>query len=202
MVRNILIAVIVCVLLYLGYFAYKTRADKVAVNGGDFTCQGCDTPEQHAQFLKENSGETADGDSERKPTSARVAAEQAATGQPAAAPRSFGTDAAAAAAAPAGTSSMVEPAPVMSAPVVVPTTPDPAATVAGAAPPSLPATDSVSPNPPNGMTFAGKGTYQWYRQGNLTWRVDTTSGRSCIIYATMEEWRKRIVLSHGCGSNA
>ena len=199
MVRNILIAVIVCVLLYLGYFAYKTRAEKVAVNGGDFTCQGCDSPEQHAQFLKENSGETADGESERKTSSSRVAAEQAATTHPVA-PRSFGADAAAA--APAGTSSMVEPAPVASAPVVVPTTPEPGATVAGVAPLALPATDSVSPNPPNGMTFAGKGTYQWYRQGNLTWRVDTTSGRSCIIYATMEEWRKRIVMSHGCGSNA
>jgi len=63
-------------------------------------------------------------------------------------------------------------------------------------------TDSQSANAPNGMRFGGTGTYQWYRQGNLTWRIDTASGRSCIIYATLEEWRKQIVYSHGCGRNA
>ena len=58
-----------------------------------------------------------------------------------------------------------------------------------------PMTDSQSANAPNGMRFSGSGTYQWYRQGNLTWRTDTASGRSCIVYATLEEWRKQIVLS-------
>ena len=61
-----------------------------------------------------------------------------------------------------------------------------------------PATDSQTPNAPNGMHFSGSGTYQWYRQGNLTYRVDTQSGRSCIVYATMEEWRKPYVYNNGC----
>ena len=72
----------------------------------------------------------------------------------------------------------------------------------GSTPVSAPSQDTIAPNPPNGVAFGGTGNYQWYRQGNLTWRVDTTTGRSCIVYATMEEWQKRIVMSHGCGHDA
>ena len=59
--------------------------------------------------------------------------------------------------------------------------------------------DSLPPNAPNGAAFAGTGAYQWYRQGDLTWRVDTKSGASCVDYATIEEWSKPLVYSHGCG---
>jgi hypothetical protein len=65
----------------------------------------------------------------------------------------------------------------------------------------VPATDTISPNPPNGMTFAGSGRYQLYRQGNITWRLDTETGRSCIIFATDEEWRKPRVYHAGCGKS-
>ncbi len=61
-----------------------------------------------------------------------------------------------------------------------------------------PAADSVTPNPPNGAAFAGTGRYQVYRQGNLTWRVNTDDGSTCILFATNEEWRKPVVYSHGC----
>ncbi|MBS1799050.1 MAG: hypothetical protein JSS95_04410 [Acidobacteria bacterium] len=64
---------------------------------------------------------------------------------------------------------------------------------------TVPATDTISPNPPNGMTFAGSGRYQLYRQGNITWRLDTETGRSCVIFATDEEWRKPRVYRAGCG---
>jgi hypothetical protein len=64
----------------------------------------------------------------------------------------------------------------------------------------VPAADTVAPNPPNGLAFGGTGRYQWYRQDNLTWRVDTTSGEACIAFATMDEWKKQIVYSHGCGN--
>jgi hypothetical protein len=60
--------------------------------------------------------------------------------------------------------------------------------------------DTISPNPPNGMVFAGKGKYQLYRQGNLTWRLNTETGQSCIIFATDEEWKKPKVYRAGCGS--
>jgi len=64
----------------------------------------------------------------------------------------------------------------------------------------LPTADTVAPNPPNGLAFGGTGHYQWYRQDNLTWRVNTQDGAACIAFATMEEWKKPLVYSHGCGN--
>ena len=61
-----------------------------------------------------------------------------------------------------------------------------------------PATDTISPNPPNGMVFSGTGHFQLYRQGNLTWRLDTDTGQSCVLFATDEEWRKPKVYHAGC----
>ena len=61
-----------------------------------------------------------------------------------------------------------------------------------------PASDTIQPNPPNGMTFGGSGHYQLYRQGNLTWRLNTDTGESCIVFATEEEWRKPQVYRAGC----
>ncbi len=63
---------------------------------------------------------------------------------------------------------------------------------------SVPAADTISPNPPNGMVFSGKGKYQLYRQGNITWRLNTETGQTCIIFATNEEWKKEKVLRAGC----
>lgn len=60
--------------------------------------------------------------------------------------------------------------------------------------------DTISPNPPNGTAFSGSGRYQLYRQGNITWRLDTETGRTCIIFATDNEWRKPRVYKAGCGS--
>ncbi len=59
-------------------------------------------------------------------------------------------------------------------------------------------TDSIAPNPPNGMTFGGSGHYQLYRQGELTWRLNTDTGVTCVIFATDEEWRKPKVYKAGC----
>jgi hypothetical protein len=62
-----------------------------------------------------------------------------------------------------------------------------------------PAADSIRRNPPNGMIFAGTGKYQLYRQGDITWRVNTQSGDACIFFATGAQWRNPQVYSHGCG---
>jgi hypothetical protein len=64
-----------------------------------------------------------------------------------------------------------------------------------------PRTDTIAPNPTNGQAFTGAGKFQVYRQGNITWRVNTESGESCILFATQEEWRKPIVYSHGCNAS-
>jgi hypothetical protein len=66
---------------------------------------------------------------------------------------------------------------------------------------AVPTGDSIPPNPANGKIFAGTGKFQIYRQGNLTWRVNTETGQSCILFATEEEWRKAIVYSHGCNAS-
>lgn len=104
---------------------------------------------------------------------------------------------------PSESSSMVTtPSDTSKRNIVQPTTnvqPSLSGTVSGA--PVAPATDSISANPTNGMTFTGSGKYQVYRQGNLTWRVDTETGRTCILFATMEEWRKPIVYQHGCNKS-
>ena len=65
----------------------------------------------------------------------------------------------------------------------------------------VPEGDTIGPNPPNGMKFAGTGRYQLYRQGNITWRLNTDTGRSCIIFATDEEWKKPRVYRAGCGKS-
>ena len=97
------------------------------------------------------------------------------------------------------------PAPVSPRKAPFPATAPVTTTVTPAAPPasvtaSLPATDTLSPDAPNGMAFGGSGKYQWYRQGNITWRINTHSGSSCIAFATMDEWQKPLVYSHGCGN--
>ncbi len=63
-----------------------------------------------------------------------------------------------------------------------------------------PTGDTISANPPNGMMFAGRGKYQVYRQGNITWRVNTETGQTCVLFATDEEWKKPRVYRAGCGS--
>jgi hypothetical protein len=62
-----------------------------------------------------------------------------------------------------------------------------------------PAADTIRRDPPNGMAFAGKGKYQLYRQGDITWRLNTETGAACILFATDAEWRKARVFDQGCG---
>jgi hypothetical protein len=187
-----------CILLVVcvgAYFMYDHYHQEKLMGNGDVACTGCMTPEESARFAKEDSGDTADGQSERK---IRTAREEDAAGNPQGAVAAGQVAATPAAAPAAAAASAATPAPgAANQPSKAPG----AYTVSSGAPPAnLPTTDSVPPNPANGARFSGSGAYQWYRQGNLTWRVDTVSGRSCIDYATMEEWHKPIVSSHGCGA--
>jgi len=61
--------------------------------------------------------------------------------------------------------------------------------------------DSIQRNPPNGTVFAGTGKYQLYRQGDITWRLNTDNGSACIIFATDSQWRKKTVYAHGCATS-
>jgi hypothetical protein len=63
---------------------------------------------------------------------------------------------------------------------------------------AAPASDTIDRTPPNGMVFAGTGHIQVYRQGNITWRINTDTGDACVLFATDREWRKPRVYSAGC----
>jgi hypothetical protein len=66
---------------------------------------------------------------------------------------------------------------------------------------TLPATESLSRNPPNRTVLAGTGRFELYRQGDITWRMDTASGKACVLFATEAMWRKPLVYDHGCGNS-
>jgi len=64
----------------------------------------------------------------------------------------------------------------------------------------FPPADTQAPNSPNGIRIPGKGRFQLYRQGDLTFRVDTRTGQTCVLFATYEQWSNPEVYSHGCRS--
>jgi hypothetical protein len=67
---------------------------------------------------------------------------------------------------------------------------------------ALRTSDTISRNPPNGGLFTGSGKYQLYRQGDITWRLNTETGDACILLATDAQWSKTRVFRHGCGSES
>jgi hypothetical protein len=68
-------------------------------------------------------------------------------------------------------------------------------------PAAIPASDTIRRNPPNGQIFAGSGRFQLYRQGDITWRLDTQTGHACILFATDAQWSQARVFGHGCGTS-
>ena len=66
---------------------------------------------------------------------------------------------------------------------------------------TIPAAETISRNPPNGLVAAGTGRFQLYRQGDLTFRLNTESGESCVLFASEAMWRNPLVYEHGCGSH-
>jgi len=210
---GVIVFVLIAILAWYGYQHY-VRQDQ-ADSGAVHWVSGKPSPEEEARFKKENAGETADGQSEHKTLTARQDDANgfqdgaAAAGQTPTTPIAGATaPTATTTAPPAPRTTTPEPQPAPSpypaapAPSYAAQSYPPAPAPTYAAPVGMPMSDSQSANAPNGMRFGGSGKYQWYRQGNLTWRIDTASGRSCIIYATQEEWLKQIVYSHGCGRNA
>jgi hypothetical protein len=65
----------------------------------------------------------------------------------------------------------------------------------------IPASDSIPRNPPNGMLYAGGGKFQLYRQGDITWRLNTETGQACILFATEAQWSRTRVYQHGCANS-
>ena len=65
---------------------------------------------------------------------------------------------------------------------------------------TLPASETISRNPQNGIAAVGSGKFQLYRQGDLTFRLNTDTGQACVLLATDSQWRKPLVYQHGCGN--
>ena len=65
---------------------------------------------------------------------------------------------------------------------------------------AVPASDTIPRNPPSGVAFAGTGKYQLYRQGDITWRLNTNTGQACILFATDTQWSRPRVYAQGCGA--
>jgi hypothetical protein len=88
---------------------------------------------------------------------------------------------------------------------VQPTQPQEVASNAGEQPrgpvTTLPASQTISRNPPNGLVTAGSGKFELYRQGDLTFRLNTETGDACVLFATQADWSKNIVYDHGCNSH-
>jgi hypothetical protein len=66
---------------------------------------------------------------------------------------------------------------------------------------TIPASESLSRQSSNGIVAAGTGKFELYRQGDLTFRLNTESGDACVLFATEQEWRKSLVYEHGCNSH-
>ncbi len=72
---------------------------------------------------------------------------------------------------------------------------------ASPATPQSNAADTLPSSAPEGVATNGSGRFQVYRQGNLTWRVDTGNGSTCVLFATDEEWQKPRVYRRACQQN-
>jgi hypothetical protein len=62
----------------------------------------------------------------------------------------------------------------------------------------IPDRDTFPAFPPDGVRFGGTGRFSWYREGDITWRVDSASGSTCVAFATLEQWRLPLVSRRGC----
>ena len=97
--------------------------------------------------------------------------------------------------APAGASALSGASSTSSSPQPA-TLVGPAGTVS--TPGAAPATDTIAPNPPNGLAFGGAGHFQVYRQGDITWRLDTETGATCVLFATDAEWHQPRIRRAAC----
>jgi hypothetical protein len=64
-----------------------------------------------------------------------------------------------------------------------------------------PVANSLSPHPPAGFVTPSTQKFALYRQGDLTYRLNTQSGQACVLLASDELWHKPIVYQHGCGNH-
>jgi len=174
--NRILIAVLVVFIVVGGYFLWKRNTTGSLLGNGDVI-----THDNGADQSKPDTAANIDGNGEEAhPTPSRSDA-----------PGTINTE-------PTGGATNNQPGAGQYPPA---RSTEPQATMVAGPGTARPAYDTVNPNPPDRVGFGGTGKFMWYRQGNLTWRVNSATGAACIAFATMEEWEKAIVYSHGCGNS-
>jgi hypothetical protein len=63
-----------------------------------------------------------------------------------------------------------------------------------------PTANALSPHPASGFVTPATQKFALYRQGDLTYRLNTQSGQACVLLATDALWQKPLVYQHGCGN--
>jgi hypothetical protein len=66
---------------------------------------------------------------------------------------------------------------------------------------TIPTAEPITRTPQNGIVPASGGKFQLYRQGDLTFRLNTESGQACVLFATQAQWSKTLVYEHGCSNH-
>jgi hypothetical protein len=66
---------------------------------------------------------------------------------------------------------------------------------------TIPMAEPFNRNPQNGIVPVSGGKFQLYRQGDLTFRLNTETGQACVLFATQAQWSKTLVYEHGCGNH-
>jgi len=193
-IRNFFIALLVILVLFVGYWAWKSHNSGNTFGDGAITEHSSNSSSDQTAM---NNGVTTDldGNTEAHPTPSRSddpgtinTVPVGSTGSQSSSTPTMGT--------PMTQTPSSTPAP---SPVSAPGGLTARSPVLGpGAPP--PTSDSLSPNPPNRVAFGGTGKYMWYRQGDITWRVNSDTGASCVAFATIQEWARPIIYQNGCDS--
>jgi len=66
---------------------------------------------------------------------------------------------------------------------------------------SLISNDDLSALKHDAETGKSVGRYQVHREGFRTWRLDTTTGQTCLLLTSQEDWKKPETELQSCGSN-
>lgn len=179
--KRIVVIIAVAAVAALGVFWYWQRSKQRALGSGNVYVKS-----ETADQTVASSAPPPSGDSTQTATPAPTdEASNPDSKQPAAKPS-------------AGIEKAVHAAQVAPAPQQ-PASPPPMTQPRGAL--EVPTSDTIPRNPPSGLIFAGAGKYQLYRQGDITWRLDTDTGRACIIFATDAQWSRNRVYDQGCGAS-
>jgi len=194
-IRNFIIALLIVLVIVVGYVVWKSH------NGGNTFGDGAITEHSSSSSSDQtamNNGVTTDldGNTEAHPTPSRSDDPGTINTVPVG---STGSQNASGSTPTMGTPMTQAPTPSQPNPVSAPGGLTARSPVLGpGAPP--PTSDSLAPNPPNRVAFGGTGKYMWYRQGDITWRVNSDTGASCVAFATMQEWARPIIYQNGCDS--